>query len=130
MRKTPTLSLVLIASVTLTACSSDQKGTQQVYKSRADCVQAWGDARECDPVESGSSYPLGHYYGPSFVYLNNRPVYYPRSGRGPLLVPNTALDGGFAVGTARSTTANRAVKSVGTVKRGGFGASSRLAVGS
>lgn len=64
------ISLVLIGMVTLAGCQSEQRN---VYKSREDCLQDWGDDKNCEQVTSGNHYygggyhPIGSYYGPRYT---------------------------------------------------------------
>lgn len=90
------ISLVLIGMVTLTGCQEEQRN---VYKSKDDCLQDWGNPQDCEQVTQSNNYygggynPVGYYYGPRYY------------GQG---------------GTVSGAPSLRAV----SVARGGFGSSS------
>lgn len=88
-KKTATLTLVLIASVSFTACQANQKRSREVYRNLSDCSLEWGGADKCEPVRDGS-YPVWYYYGPHYSHRRGRLYYYPSTGTQPQLVPNSA----------------------------------------
>lgn len=73
-RKTSTLMLVLIASVSLSACQSSLKRSREVYRNLSDCSLEWGGADKCKQVQDGL-YPVRYYYGPYYRNINGK-VYY------------------------------------------------------
>ncbi|HEY9609567.1 hypothetical protein [Allocoleopsis sp.] len=85
-KKTSTLTLVLIASVSLTACSLGQKRSREVYRNLTDCSREWGGVDKCEPITDGS-YPSGYYYSPYYGTRGGRIYYYPRSSNQPQSVP-------------------------------------------
>ena len=99
-RSTATLTLVLIGSATLYGCGSDETGTRDIYRTRADCQRDWGDdANKCESVSSGPH--SGYFYGPSYGYGHS----------------------GSSVGrTAAPRAGSNAIGST-QVARGGFGSS-------
>lgn len=62
------ISLVMIGLVALSACS-DQK--RNVYRSKQDCVEDWGDDKKCEEAPYGSSYyHTGYWFGPRWSGSN------------------------------------------------------------
>lgn len=63
MRRKSTLhlTLALIGVVTLSACGSDEN--RHVYRSKQDCLDDWGDGKECEEAPAGSGH-YGYWYGP------------------------------------------------------------------
>jgi len=63
------VTLVLIGAASLTGCDNAPPQTRDLYRSRSDCVQDWGDASKCEPAAFGDTTAGGgmHYwYGPSY----------------------------------------------------------------
>jgi len=101
------ITLVLIGTASLSACDGDGPTfSRDVYSTRADCVQDWGEETKCAPAAShlGS----GYYYGPGYLYSGS---------------PQEAARRGEAIGRAR--TDSHAI-ATSHVSRGGFGSSSSL----
>jgi len=63
-----TITLVLIGAASLGGCGdSGPPLTRDIYRTRADCAQDWGDERKCEPAATGGSAGGTHYwYGPSY----------------------------------------------------------------
>lgn len=95
------LTLILIGSAALTGCS-DPPDQRDLYATRADCVQDWGDENKCEPASQHGSGSTRYYYGPS----HSSPRYAAQPG-GSL---SAARPGSHAMATAH-------------VSRGGFGSS-------
>ncbi|NET16715.1 MAG: hypothetical protein F6K08_29820 [Okeania sp. SIO1H6] len=113
IKRTIVISLVLISTISLTACTSHKH--REVYKSLEDCRREWGGVEKCELITDGS-YPPGYYYGPYYYSSgsSSRRMYYYRNSSGSYQpVPSNA--GILKSSSGRSTT------SVGTVNRGGFG---------
>lgn len=72
------ITLVLLGAAALSACS-DPVDTRDVYASRADCVQDWGEEQKCEPVRDGR-YATSHYYGPRYVSSSGTSTTTARSG--------------------------------------------------
>ncbi|WP_240039112.1 MULTISPECIES: hypothetical protein [Okeania] len=111
IKRTIIISLVLISSITLKACTS-RRDNREVYRNLEDCRREWGGADRCEPVTDGS-YSSGHYYGPHYYRSGGSIYYYQNSNSRYQPVPSNA--GILKSPSGRSTT------SVGTVNRGGFG---------
>ncbi|NEP90189.1 MAG: hypothetical protein F6K18_27065 [Okeania sp. SIO2C2] len=111
IKRTIVISLVLISSISLTACTSHKH--REIYKSLEDCRREWGGVEKCELITDGS-YPPGYYYGPYYYRSRSSGRYFYRNSSGSYQpVPNNA--GILKSPSGRSTT------SVGTVNRGGFG---------
>jgi hypothetical protein len=58
------VSLVLMGALAVTSYGESQN---YLYTSRKDCVDDWGDGKDCREVTSGSGhYGTSHYYGPRY----------------------------------------------------------------
>ncbi|MGB7443186.1 MAG: hypothetical protein WA919_19135 [Coleofasciculaceae cyanobacterium] len=88
-KKTATLTLVLIASVSLTACQQTPKRSREVYRNLSDCSLEWGGADKCQPVKDGS-HPTWYYYGPQYSNIRGTTYYYRAGSSKPLPVPSNA----------------------------------------
>lgn len=114
-RRSTKISLIFLASVSLTACGYFRHEAQQnIYSSLEDCVQDWKDPDLCKPGNTGiDSRPVDFYSGPLF-----------RIRSGQLLIRENDKDRYVMPPTGAGITTTR---SVGTVKvpitRGGFGTS-------
>jgi uncharacterized protein YgiB involved in biofilm formation len=100
------VTLILLGAAALASCGgADEAEQRDVYASRADCVQDWGDEKKCEPVRDGN-YRSSYWYGPSY-----RPSSYSHTS-------------GSSIGTS-SVSARPGSHSVAThsVSRGGFGGS-------
>lgn len=61
-RSTLQITLALIGLVALTACGDKKRN---VYRSKQDCVEDWGDGKGCEEAPAGSAhYHGGYWYGP------------------------------------------------------------------
>src|SRR3954466_15060296 len=101
-RRSAHITLVLLGAAALAACG-DSADRRDLYASKQDCVQDWGDEKKCEAAPPGttSSRPHsggGYFYGPAYSSGTYR--------------------SGSSVGPVRS--GSRAVSS-GSVSRGGFG---------
>lgn len=111
-RSSASITLVLIGATSLTACSGDESMRRDLYTTRADCVQDWGDdPAKCQPTKTGggtSRTGSTHYWGPAYSHGSYG------SGR------SSGSDGSFSSETRPGSRA------VGTahVSRSGFGSSS------
>lgn len=115
-KKTATLTLVLIASFSLTACQSSEKRSREVYRSLEDCHRDWGNTAQCEQVTDGS-YSRSYYYGPYYRRSWGTIYYYPSTSSQPRRAPANA-------GITRSSS-GRSSLSVGKSTRGGFGSTVR-----
>ncbi|PYE56438.1 hypothetical protein [Deinococcus yavapaiensis] len=109
------VGLVLIASVSLTACGSPTSQTRYQYASLQDCLRDWNDYQLCErDGDYGGGY-YGHYYGPVIISRSGR-TYYRRPGLSSEFVAPSRISSGstHSIGTRTFT-----------VSRGGFGSSGR-----
>ena len=59
------ITLVLIGAASLGGCGDSQPPTtRDLYRTRADCVQDWGEERKCEPA--GGSRGNSYWYGPGY----------------------------------------------------------------
>lgn len=65
-RSSARITLVLVGTLALTTgCEKEQRN---VYKSKEDCVQDWGQGEKCEEVTSYNSHYGGGYYMPGYYY--------------------------------------------------------------
>jgi hypothetical protein len=120
MKRSRTLSLALISSLSLLSCAEEQHQTQRsLYNSRADCEAEWG-------VGADACYSSGGYhYGPHFVYIGGRGYYYPYRNGTPsstvLTAPASAKFSSAGALQSRGIVGNTSVTRGGFGARGGFG---------
>ena len=127
MRRSRTITLVLIGSATLSACAPEVAPNYQRdhYTSIEECAADWGRPQDCEPS------PGSPYGGGSGYFF-----------RGPMYMPGFRDDAQFAareqarqegVAIADGRLSNRAVGTSGSrsgsTQRGGFGSSSRFSSG-
>lgn len=112
MKRSAQISLVVLASVTLTACSNDDESRMQ-YRTLADCVEDWGDATLCERP-TNTSVSAAYFLGPYFIYKAGK-YYYKRTAKSSY-VPAPVVGGLSKPGTSSRSTGK-------TVIRGGFGGS-------
>ncbi len=105
-RRSAHISLVILGAVALSGCGDDAE-RRDLYSSKRDCVQDWGDETKCEtaPASATGSRSGTHYWGP--VYSGSSY----RSGNSSVGSVSSARTGSRAVGTSH-------------VSRGGFGSSS------
>src|SRR5258706_12489558 len=127
MRRSRTITLVLIGSATLSACAPEVAPNYQRdhYTSIEECAADWGRPQDCEPS------PGSPYGGGSGYFF-----------RGPMYMPGFRDDAQFAareqarqegVAIADGRPSKRAVGTSGSrsgsTQRGGFGSSSRFSSG-
>lgn len=114
MKRSRSLSLLLISSLTLVSCAEQQQRTSRaLYDNREDCEREWGTASDTCYNDNG------YHYGPHFLYFGGRGFYYPYRngvpGNNALAAPASAQFSGAGAlqsrGIVRSTN----------IARGGFG---------
>lgn len=137
-RMSAAVPLVLLGSVILAGCSSDQDQAEDLvtirdqYQSLEDCQKEWGAGSACEGSpgaqlagsidqtgasnpSSGSSYTHGtHYSGGSYIY---HPYFYGPSypqGQREAVQRSMGLSGG-------SNSSRASGRSITSVSRGGFG---------
>ena len=119
MKRSPRISLILIASASLVACGPDYRDTKrELYASRDKCEEDWGDPKNCEEVNTASG---RGYYGPHYSFFRGSPYYYPSGARDPVPV-------GKDVGFGRVAEGGKSPRSIGSISsmrlvRGGFGKS-------
>lgn len=115
-RRSTQIQLVLLASVSLTACGPQVHDSRMNYRNREDCVREWGDPALCQQ-STGTGFM---WWGPRFM-VNNGVYRYLGPNNQPLNPPpNSEIAKNNY--SARST-------GVSTTPRGGFGSSSRSSGG-
>jgi uncharacterized protein YgiB involved in biofilm formation len=104
------VTLVLLGAAALAACGQeDETLRRDLYSSKEDCVQDWGDELKCEkqpPTGYSSGFHSGYWYGP--YYRSGQYGSDPQSQ--PAGTVSRARPGSHSVGTNH-------------VSRGGFGAS-------
>src|SRR5438132_1065633 len=70
-RRSAQITLVLLGAAALAGCGDDDSGRRDLYASKQDCVQDWGDEKKCEPAPPGttSSRPHsggGYFWGPAY----------------------------------------------------------------
>ena len=108
-RRSARITLVLLGAAALGACGDDAD-RRDLYASKQDCVQDWGDETKCETAPPGttSSRPHsggGYFYGPPY--------------RGSSYGTGSST----ATGSTALRSGSRAV-STSSFSRGGFGSSS------
>lgn len=115
MKRSPCITLVLLSTLSLTACESNIPATRGQYASVADCLKDWGDPEECEQLGN-------NVLGPETYYDDNdRNHYYysRRHGHKPMLTSSNAF-----YSKAVASNQSRAFASVpSSIKSGGFGSS-------
>ena len=111
-KRSSRITLVLMGAAALAACSDSKPGHRDVYASKQDCVQDWGDEKKCEtaPASAGSSTGRSHTGGGYFW----GPIYSGSSMRTGSTSPSSSI------GSAR--TGSSAIGS-SSISRGGFGSS-------
>jgi len=107
-KRTTALTLVLIGSVSLTACSETPTVERKTYRNLEDCRLEWGGADKCEMAANTST----AWYGPRYTYMNGQPYYYRGSSDVLIAAPQNA--------GIRRFGASRAIRTQ-TITRGGFG---------
>jgi uncharacterized protein YgiB involved in biofilm formation len=117
MKRSKKIVLVLIASISVTACSTpedDDPGEQRTYSTRADCLRDWKDDKYCErSTVSGG----GFYYGPRYWQGGDGVYATTRNGQ----IERVGADVPAARGFSSSHSTG--------VTRGGFGGSAMGSVG-
>ena len=52
-RRSAQITLVLMGAAALTACGNRDDQRRDLYASRQDCVQDWGDEKKCEQAPAG-----------------------------------------------------------------------------
>ena len=108
-RSSARVTLVLLGAAALAACGQEETLRRDLYSSKEDCVQDWGDELKCEKQPGATYTPggrFGYWYGPS--YHSGQYGSSPQSERAGTV--SQARPGSRSVGTSH-------------VSHGGFGAS-------
>jgi uncharacterized protein YgiB involved in biofilm formation len=109
-RSSARVTLVLLGAAALAACGQEEDTLRRdVYSSKEDCVQDWGDEVKCEKQPATTYTPggrPGYWYGPSY----RSGQYGSRAQSEPAGTVSQARPGSHSVGTSH-------------VSHGGFGAS-------
>jgi uncharacterized protein YgiB involved in biofilm formation len=118
-RRSSRITLVLIGTAALVACSDSTPQHRDVYASKQDCVQDWGDENKCDaaPASAGTGTGRSHtgggyFWGPIYSGLSHR--------NGTSAITSSSIGSGS--GSRASGNGSRAIGS-SSISRGGFGSS-------
>jgi hypothetical protein len=115
MKRSPCITLVLLSTLSLTACESNIPATRGQYASVADCLKDWGDPEECEQLGNNVLGPETYYDDDD----HNHYYYSRRHGRKPMLTSSNAF-----YSKAVASNQSRAFASVpSSIKSGGFGKS-------
>ena len=116
MKRSPYISLVILSTLSLTACNSEVPGNRSQYSTIADCIQDWGDADECEKLTGDNG-----FLGPAVIYDDYDRKHFYKSKKHGKLMPS------FANTAFSNSLATRQSKAIGhltsSVKVGGFGSS-------
>jgi len=111
-RRSARITLVLLGTAAaLAACGDNDDDRRDLYASKQDCVQDWGDEKKCEQAPAGttSSRPhsgAGYWWGPTYSSSQYRTGSSPSS----------------STGWTAARSGSRAVAS-SSFSRGGFGSS-------
>lgn len=115
-KRSARITLVLVGAAALAACGDSDPERRDVYASKQDCVQDWGQETKCEPAPASATNSTsrphsghGYFWGP--LYRGSSAGY--RAG-------SSGTSGASAIGGAG--TSSRAIGSA-SVSRGGFGSS-------
>lgn len=129
-KKSAAITLVLIGSVSLTACSESRTAQRSLYRSPEDCYRDWGQAPLPDGVQPCQS-RSGGVYSPWYSFSNSSLRYYEDNFRREGTVPADrpiARNGGraiFALNTTSTTIRTSSSGGSSRIRRSGFGSSAR-----
>jgi len=101
------ITLVLLGAAALVACD-DQTERRDLYASKQDCVQDWGDVTKCEPAPASATAGRSggpYYWGPGYSGSSYRHT------------------SGTSVGTAGPVRSGSHAIGSHSVSRGGFGSS-------
>jgi hypothetical protein len=117
MKRSRKIVLVLIASISVTACSTAEDfdpSEQRTYSTRADCLRDWKDDKYCESSTEGGR---SSYYGPRYLQSNGGVYVTTKNGQTERVGADIPAAHGFS--SSRSTG----------VTYGGFGGSAMGRVG-
>ncbi|MEO5357623.1 MAG: hypothetical protein H7844_10040 [Nitrospirae bacterium YQR-1] len=120
MKRSKLISLVLLASTTLVACSEDRGSrttSREVYKTREDCIRDWDRADNCQRRMTG-----GGYQGPHYFFYGGNSYYIPPGSEKPQPMSSSMVHHSETLGSRRSHSIS--THETTHIVRGGFGASS------
>lgn len=112
MKRSRRIGLVLMASLSLAACDSQQATEQALYQNQQDCVEDWG----LDDWD----YDDGHWHGPYYFLSGGRRHYYSKKGGVAMPLPATSKLASLAPG---ATPPHAISTKTASASRGGFGGS-------
>ena len=117
-KRSSRITLVLMGAAALAACSESPPEHRDVYASKQDCVQDWGEEKKCEaaPASAGSSTGRSHTGGGYFW----GPIYSGSSYRTGSSSTSSSIGSAGIAGSARS--GSHAIGS-SSISRGGFGSS-------
>ena len=107
-RRSAQISLVLIGATALAGCGDDDS-RRDLYASKQDCVQDWGDEKKCEAAPAGTTSSRPHS-GHGYFW-------------GPIYSGSSYRTGTSSTGSTAVRSGSRAISS-SSFSRGGFGSSS------
>jgi uncharacterized protein YgiB involved in biofilm formation len=107
-KSSASVTLVLVGTAALAGCGQqDETLRRDVYASRNDCVQDWGDEQKCEAQAAGAT--SGGSHGTFFLGPSYRPGQFGSSASNrPIGTVDAARPGSHAIATSH-------------ISRGGFG---------
>jgi hypothetical protein len=138
VKRSLSVKLILLGTVAVTVAGCDQESdtqkvelTQQTYATQSECMDDWGDADNCKPVDASQA-TSGTAHGSAYVgprYYWDRGLGYPvivdSSGTSRVATTSRMTSSGSTIARsmAASTVSEAAVghASVSSISRGGFG---------
>ncbi len=116
MKRSRYVSLMIVSTLTLSACESEMAGTRNEYPTINECVEDWGDDDECEQGPRS-------WLGPIMVFdAHDRRYYYKSKKHGGKLI-SSDLNAKFKSIVAGQTISKASSKIPTAVKIGGFGKS-------
>lgn len=123
LKRSRTVSLVMISSVSLVACGDSTPQSRYQYSSQQECLLDWNDPQLCEEGDDDDfdfKSKKKRYYGPTLISRAGQ-MYFKRKG----------MSADFPMPSHLSSGSTRAVATKSfSASRGGFGASARSSSGS
>lgn len=114
MKRSMEITLILIASASLTACGPSYQDTHRdIYPSRDKCQEDWGTGDDCEQQAGGT------YQGPHYYYRGGSFYYFRRGSDQPQPAPDVARISHPSPATPSRNSSG--FLSTSHISRGGFG---------
>ncbi|NCJ06144.1 hypothetical protein GS597_06355 [Synechococcales cyanobacterium C] len=114
-RKSAKVSLIFLATISITACTQYENDQTRIYRSQQDCIEDWQDPSLCKPYKKDSRTSNDYYQSPRYrihegtMYVRDGNDRYAPAGAG---VKRTLSGNSRSIGNVNVKT---------PVPRGGFG---------